>query len=592
MRRVGWLALLLVAWLLVPGAAAAGLTVTVSPDSVALGESATLTLTFDGDGPDTDPTLPNVPNLQFQGGSQQRSTSIINGRMSSSTAFTYLVMPRQVGDYTIPAITAVVDGKRVTSQPVRLRVTKSAEQNNPNQPRLAFVRIVVPKTQVYVGEVFPVEVRLYVISGQNPQMQPLTAEGFTFGKATVLPAGGSTQIQGTTYNVAGLKCTATATKEGKLSLGPAECSVTLRIPQARRQRRADPFEDLFGDPFGNRVELRPVRLQSEAVEMTVLPLPQKGQPEDFSGAVGQFAFASAASPTNVAVGDPVTLKVQVTGRGNLEAARLPSFERWSAFKAYPPTAKLETTDDLGWEGTRTFEQVLVPQGTEVREIPAFTLSYFDPEAGAYRTFRQPATPLVVRPAGSGTGLMLAVTNAPAAERPAPSPEAVLQLKARPGAWLAIQSPWVTRPWFLAAQALPLLLWLGVLGGEKWRARRASDPRFVRRQQAARALRQGLAGLKRAADSGDSAGFYDTVFRLLQEQLGERLDLPAAAITEAEVEARLRQTSAPTDLVEEIRALFELCDHARYAPAAAGQNLQELRPRVEAALTRVRQLEVS
>ena len=126
----------------------------------------------------------------------------------------------------------------------------------------------------------------------------------------------------------------------------------------------------------------------------------------------------------------------------------------------------------------------------------------------------------------------------------------------------------------------------------WRRREenlANNPRLRRQRQVARTVREGLAALRRLAGANRSEEFFAAIFRLLQEQLGERLDLPASAITEAIVDERLRPRGAPAETLVALQELFQACNQARYAPQRSGPELESLVPKVEAALQQLQQL---
>jgi hypothetical protein len=105
------------------------------------------------------------------------------------------------------------------------------------------------------------------------------------------------------------------------------------------------------------------------------------------------SMSMSAGPTNIAAGDPITVKVQISGRGSLDALTLPEQPAWHEFKTYPPTTKTETTDQLGLQGTKTFEQIVTPQNSDIKALPPISFSYFDPEVKAYHTLTQAAVPL-------------------------------------------------------------------------------------------------------------------------------------------------------------------------------------------------------
>ena len=196
-----------------------------------------------------------------------------------------------------------VDGKTLTSQPLVLRVLKSDAPANPDATltNLAFLRLIVPKTEVYLGEPFPVEIQLYFQNVQDVRMPVLRAEGFSLGQA-VKPTQTRTQVGNAVYNLAIFKMSATAAKTGTLTLGPVECNLTVLIP-VNTGRQIDRFGF-----FGNNMQAHPTTLLSEPQTMRVSPLPTKNVPDSFNGAVGQFSLSVSAGPTNVAVGDPITLQ--------------------------------------------------------------------------------------------------------------------------------------------------------------------------------------------------------------------------------------------------------------------------------------------
>ncbi len=329
--------------------------------------------------------------------------------------------------------------------------------------------------------------------------------------------------------------------------------------------------------------------QSGAGEVNVLPLPDAGRPAGFAGAVGKYDLAYLATPTNVQVGDPITVRIQISGRGALDHVALPPLEAWREFKTYPPSVKVDMFDPLSVMGAKNFEQVVMPQNAAIRELPPLTFSYFDPEAKEYRTVSKPAIPIRVQP---GAGTQQPTVVLPGAQKQANTPATdIVHIKPHLGTLGASRGPWVLQPWFLAAQSLPVLAWMALL---VWRRRAdalANNPRLRRRRMVDAAIAAGLDELRAHAGTNRSVEFFATVFRLLQEQLGERLDLPATAITESVIEERLRPAGVSEADLSALRELFELCNHARFAGGAASGSLAVLVPKVESVLERAGRLEV-
>src|SRR6185369_1452805 len=263
-------------------------------------------------------------------------------------------------------------GRNLTSQPLKLKIAKADAAATAAQNTTAFVKLIVPKTEVYVGEPFAVEIDLYFqnIDQNSLHMPQLQAEGFSLGQAP-RPAQSRTQVGNAVYNLLIFKTSVTAAKTGDLTLGLADYNLTL-IMQSNQRRR-----DFF-DPFGSFGQAVPTTLHCDPQVLHVLPLPPQNVPAGFNGAVGTFTMAVTAGPTNLAVGDPITLKVQIQGQGLLDGVALPPQADWQDFKAYPPTSKVESNDPLGLSGVKSFEQVIIPQNHELKMLPPFRFSFFDP----------------------------------------------------------------------------------------------------------------------------------------------------------------------------------------------------------------------
>lgn len=569
---------------------AATFTASLDRNQIVLGESVTLALTFSGGNPQDVPNPPEIPNLEIAYIGPSSQFSLIQGRVSSIVTHNFQVTPRQAGDYTIPALRATVGGQTLSTQPLTLRVLKPSAPTPDavaSGSQVAFLRLVAPKTEIFVGETVPVQLQLCLrreVQGiSNFQLTSLPADGFLVGKM-VQGQRGQAQIGNAFYTVIPLLLPVKALSAGNLTLGPATASALLEVPSAHRRR--DPFFERFGFPdlLGGS-EQKQVVLASDAVPLQTLPLPAQNRPANFNGAVGAFTLSLSASPTNLTAGDPITVKVQISGRGALDTLTLPE-PSWAGFKVYPATSKLDTTDPLGLEGTKYFEQVVVPETASVRALPSFTFSFFDPEQKAYRTLSHPPVPLLVRPGGSASVPALAADRNGGQNQP-PAQD-IVHIKQRIGAVGQLQ-PLVLQPWFLGLQAVPVLAFFAAAAWRRRTERLANNPRLRRQRQVARIIRDGLGELRRSAAANDSEAFFATVVRLLQQRLGERLDVPASAITEAVIEEKLRPRGVPEDLLTPLQELFQLCNQARYAPIKSSQELHALIPRVESLLLRFEDL---
>jgi hypothetical protein len=570
------------------GWSAPGFTAQLDRNVVPVGESVTLSLVFEDIKPAGAPALPPLQNLTLAGSVGQSSQmTFVNGQRSESLTLTYTLVPTAPGDVVIPSISVPANGRTFTSQPIQLKIVPAnSAAANPaaTLTNLAFIRLIVPKTDVYVGEPFAVEMHLYWQNAQDIRMPQLRAEGFSLGQMPK-PAQTRTQVGNSIYNLAIFKLTATAARTGTLALGPVESSLNILMPVNNPRRSRDPFESFFGGPQYRQF---PTTLTSEVVSMRVLPLPVQNVPETFNGAIGNYQLSVTAGPTNVGVGDPITVRVQISGRGPIDSLALPVQPQWRDFTTYPPTAKVESSDDLGLSGTKSFEQVIIPQNHEIKILPPVVFSFFDPGARMYRTLTSRAIPLTVRPSGIAAVPPPSLTNASSATTPPPVDD-ILHIKPRLELSASVAPLLIFRPWFLGLQSLPPLIWLSLLAWRKRTESLARNPRLRRQREVAQRVREGLKELRSHVGAQKPSEFFATLFRLLQEQLGERLDLPASAITEAVIDERLHGRGLSDETLQSLRALFQTCNLARYAPVQTSQELAALLPRVEGALRDLRQL---
>jgi hypothetical protein len=307
-------------------------------------------------------------------------------------------------------------------------------------------------------------------------------------------------------------------------------------------------------------------------------LPEQSKPANFSGAIGNFTMTASVGPTNLTVGDPVTVRVQISGHGTLDSIALPDQANLKDFKIFPPTVKTELSGQLGLDGTKTFEEIVTPQNSDAREWPQLSFSFFNPDDGQYHTLTQAAVPLTIHSAGANAQPVGIVAKNSGAETQAP-PD-ILPIKENLGTLQTKTVPLVTQPIFLALQSLPLLAFLAALIWRKRADNLANNPRLRRKIAVAQLINSGLNDLKKYAAENKPDEFFALLFRLLQEQLGERLDCPATAITENVVEENSILRAAPNATRDGLRELFQLCNQARYAPVRGTSELNSVAAKLE------------
>jgi hypothetical protein len=350
------------------------------------------------------------------------------------------------------------------------------------------------------------------VQSQIETMPQLQGEGFTKTKLTE-PRREVARRDGREYNVVVFRTAITPGKAGKIEIGPSEFSFIAQIPRAQRNRQRSIF-DMFDDVFSNGGFAATQRMtaRAEAVELEVKPLPVQGRPDDFSGAVGDFRFATEGSPREVKVGDPVTMRLRVSGRGNFDRVSAPTMTDATGWRSYPPSGNFTAEDELGTTGVKTFELAVIPETTK-SAMPEFQFSYFDPTAEKYVSIRSEPAPLVVQgappPPPPPVVQPADATSAPPPEPTAPAaPEDILGLHYELGTVHENFQPLYARRSFLLAQLVPVALLLGLVARRL--LHRSEDDRA---RQAM--LREKDALLRKLRSEPSHAEFFDTATRLIQ-----------------------------------------------------------------------------
>ena len=399
----------------------------IEPSSIALGDSARLTITAIGDeAPAITP--PMVPGLEFLAVGQSQQVEIINGVTSAKTTVTYQVIPQQAGVFTIPS--ALPGG-----EPVVLTVNRgsgsapgavsgggaqgapSGSSSLPAGPThqgasgAAFVRLRLAKHELYVGEMIPVDIQVGARDGMVASLNgppTLNGDAFTLNKLPENPTRTEEIIDGKPFIVFTWHTALVAVKPGDLSL-TIDTPLTVRIQSPVRPGagffNGSGFEDLFDDPafqsfFGRSVQ-RDVTVSSAPETFTVLPLPTEGRPADFGGAVGQFTVSSELSQEKVAEGDPLTLRMRVSGEGDFARVSSQMLHDGNGWKGYTPTAKFKPADDIGYRGEKIFEQPLIATQPGERTVPEVEFSWFDPSTRRYSEAHTESLHVAVAPSAAG-----------------------------------------------------------------------------------------------------------------------------------------------------------------------------------------------
>jgi hypothetical protein len=494
--------------------------------------------------------------LQYVGPSKQ--ATLINFQLSVSMSHRYMLTPSRIGDITIPSVALQIRGKRYETQPVTLKVTAaSPESGQPPPGPSPLVECEIPRRPVYVGESFPVQVRLLVPSETPWRIERLPQfETDAFTKTPFQQPQQQQQVRdGRPFDTLFFPTALTAIKSGEVPLGPVQFKIQVATPQKKQPNRG-PFGGIFnGFPFANQQNT----FQEKTIilpqhKMQVQELPTEGRPASFRGAIGVFNFRSSFNQDRVKMGEPIVVTLSVEGQGNFDRIEAPPIAAPEGWRVYPPEIHFAKGDEFGLRGTKTFRIAVVPQSAQT-QMPEFEFASFNPDAGTYHVQKSLSAPLRVEGsldksqmdalAGSlppkksqrsaetspGTG---ASTTVPALlEENVPS--------------LAVSELWRNRPLFWSLQAS---LVFAVLAGVAWQwnlRRIAALGPVPRLLEEARSLEQRLGA------ENSKTSWFQQAKRVVQLHTAARSGLMADAVDLPET---LHAFNPPTQIADDLRWIFE------------------------------------
>ena len=568
------------------------ITAVLTSSEVVVGETVQLQIQIDNAGTSVKPPSEiDVPGLQIHFTGKSTEMRWKNFTASSSITYNYTILPEKSGTYKIPpqSIRAgkdnlrtpeltleVVDSPRTAAGTGSNRAPSGNTQAGEN--KIAFAELLVPKKIAYVGEMIPVVVRIGFNSRTRvAEMAPpqVSGQGFTVQKLGE-PERNLENIEGGSYVVFNYKTAISAARVGNFQIGPVEQKANILVPRrssGTRRKPFDPFsEDPFSDPFfalpfGGLMEQHEIDVKSDPVSLEVKALPA-GAPPTFSGALGSFSMTAEANPKRVQIGDPITIKAAISGRGNFDRMDAPELSDERGWHKYPPSSNFKQDDDVGISGTKTFELVVSPN-EKLTNVPPLAFSYFDPVKEKYVTLHSEAGPLIVEgnaPAASA----IAGTSPSASTPPVPggqqkTQDILHQINDR-GKMVSSFAPVYARKEFWLAQLLPLTLALGVMG---WKVQnvRASNRAALRAAQLQHERDELLRKLRR--DQLAPREYFSDASRVVQLKTALKQTNIEPGTVDAETAARVFDLNAEQS--ERMRRLFATSDEFRYSGAGNGES---------------------
>ena len=545
------------------------------PSAVALDEQFNLTFVVEGNKPSSfDWQCP--ADFQLVWGPQTGTSSqisMVNGKTtrSTQTSYTYVLMPRKEGTFQLPAATAKIGGKTVTSSSPSIKVVKSgaaSATSNPTQQNAysvsgedLFMRLEVSSRNVVLGEPFTAAIKLYQrvnIVGYEDFRVP-SFDGF-WNQVTAAPS--EIQFRRETlgeqiYNVATIRSyTLIPQQSGDLVIDPAELVCVLRI--RNRSTGSSIFDSFFQDDYSSIRK----RVSTKATTIHVSPLPQP-QPASFCGGVGKFGIRSMVTRDSLATHDAASLVVTVTGKGNLALVQAPKVN-------FPPDFEVYDVKTSDKDGSKVFEYPFIPRHYGDFVIPAVEFSYYDIASGKYVTVS--GGPIPVKVSRSESDLL--PSGGPSQVFSGVAGRDVRNLgtdiryisTGNPGLYEA-GSFFVCSPLFYVLVALLVLIAAGLWIGLRKIAARRADVAGERKRTASKMARGRLARAGAFLKENLYTAFYEELHKALLGFVADKFGIEATGQDKETISARLGGAGVPQADVDEFVGLLDACEFARYAPDA-------------------------
>ncbi len=559
-------------------------------DSVGLDDQVVLQVIIRSTDQNIDaPQIPSLPMFEVYSQGRSSNISIINGAVSASLTYRYILMPKKAGTYSIEQIAVVHENKRYAANALTITVLDKGVATPPELEESAgdgqggnkdyFLETEVDITKPYVGQQVTMTLKFYIAvqSFGSPELTEPTLNGFwseVLGNKPVY----FQNINNRRYKVIERKYALFPTQTGELTIGRAVIRTTIA---ARNQGSRDPF-DVFGNVFGRGTD---VTVRSNVLTVMVRALPEEEKPKNFTGTVGKFSINASIDKREVEVNQPVTVVFKITGVGNVKSVAEPIMPSLPDFRIYRSSSNENMTklnDMLG--GTKIFEEVFIPGQPGEQEIPAISYNYFDPEAGKYRTISsQPFKIKVRKPEGYTASPDIPFT--PSELSISSDARDIRYIKSDIGDTQTKGEILLLTPAYILANGIPLAVLAGLVIVRKNRERLASDVGSARARKASKAARKRLNKARSLARIATLSEFYAELNLVLTAYIADKLNISPHGLTTESIKILLEAKHAEEALVSEIIAVIKQCDFARFASSSLSKtDLDNTLSKVEQIMT--------
>lgn len=542
-----------------------------------------------------EPRLPAIEGFSIIAGpyrSQQSSTQIINGEVSSSNTlvFTYTLTADKEGEYKIAGATANINGKDYTSNPITIKVLppdkasaaaqSGAQQQRSNRASRAadptniaaddlFMTATLNKTKVYEQEAVLLSFKVYsavnltALNGKIPDLK-----GFQIQEVE-LPHNKEWSLEhykGRNYRtLLWQQYVLFPQQNGEIEIPSAAFEGTVSV----QSRSYDPF-DFFGGM--GYVDVKK-ELRTPKLKLNVQKLPD-GKPADFSGGVGSFKISSSLSSSDVKANEAVTLRLVISGTGNMKLIKTPEVAFPEDFEVYDPKVdnKISLRTD-GFSGNKVIEYLVIPRFGGEYTIPAVKFSYFDLASKQYKTLEtQSYTLNVEKGKESATGTVAAYVSKEELKLLGQDIRYIkrgnVQITPKGSYLFASLSYWL---WYI----VPILLFVAYIIIYRKQMSENANIAAMRTKKANKVAVKRLKVAKKLLKENKKNEFYDEILKTLWGYMSDKLSIPVSQLSKENIAAELEEKGVNEELVKELHDVLNEGEFARYAPGDAGAAMDKV-----------------
>ena len=566
-----------------------GVTFTASaPEVVVSGDQFRLTYTVNSQKV-RDFRAPNIKDFEVLMGpsrSTQSSTQIINGNVTSTSTitFTYILMAGKEGTYNIPGATVVVDGNNYSSNSVNIKVLppdessdtgKSNSSRNQTQSgkitdKELFMLATASKTKVYEQEAILLTYKVYTqvnltsLNGDIPDLKGFHTQEVELPNQKTFTL---EHYNGRNYNTTIWRQLVLFPQQtGKIEIP----SVTFEGVVSQRMASADPFDAFFNG--GNYINVQK-NLVTPKLTIDVKELPAD-KPSNFSGGVGEFTISSSINTQELKTNDAITIKLVISGTGNMKLINTPEVKFPQDFEIYDPKVdnKFNLTPN-GLAGNKVIEYLAIPRHAGSFTIPPIEFSYFDLKSQSYKTLKTEAYTLnVIKGEGNSEQV---VSNFTSKEDLKVLGQDIRYIKTGETRLTKKDDYYFGSISYYMWYIIPFVLFIAYMVVYRKQAIENANVAKVRTKKANKVATKRMKNAGKLLAEKKTEAFYDEVLKALWGYISDKLSMPVSQLSKDNIEGKLQQHQVADELVKEFIDILNDCEFARYAPGSQDEKMDKI-----------------